>query len=270
MTIASHAREADRIPEDRAARRPLTLAPLEGEWSSATGLEGGIAHVGIHETGGGLSIRAIGRGEPRPGDWGETVADSVYATAIDSGEAHAFLATFDDERVRSHIQTYENLGILTLHTFHHFHGEGGRGDYFTREFYVSPQEPPAVAPNAGLPRLSEVGPEPLLGTWHGIVPQITKSIGKLEVFTEGGGLKVHAEGVGADGPVDWGVVDAQMYADGHYLDNAPAFLATFDHGYMRVHFQGRPNRGVIVACEYTEFTDGSGRSNYFIRECFRR
>jgi hypothetical protein len=92
----------------------------------------------------------------------------------------------------------------------------------------------------------------------------------LECTRADGGLTVRAQGVGADGPVDWGTADAHLYADAHYLDNAPAFLATFDHGYMRVHLQARINRGVLVVGEYTEFTDASGRSNYFIRECYRR
>jgi hypothetical protein len=270
MTIVSHAREADRIPENAATRRPFDLAPLEGDWTSATGLDGGIARVGLHGRDGQLIVSATGRGEPRPGDWGEVAADSVYSNAIDSGERHAFMATFDNGRVRSHLQTYQALGILTMHAFHHFHGDEGRRDYFTREFCVPEVTPPAVPVNVGLPKLADNDPGPLLGTWRGLAPEITKSIGTLELLMEDGGLKVRAEGVGADGPVDWGTTDAQAYADGHYLDNPPAFLATFDHGYMRVHLQGRPNRGVLVACEYTEFTDGSGRSNYFIRECFRR
>jgi hypothetical protein len=269
MTIVSHAREADRITENVLARGPLDLAPVEGDWVSATGLDGGIARLGLHGRDGKLIVSATGRGEPRPGDWGEVTADSVYANKIDSGEGHAFIATFDDGRVRSQLQTYQALSILTMHAFHHFHGEGRR-DYYTREFCVPETTPPAVPPNAGLPPLADVGPEPLLGTWHGLASEITKSIGMLELRMEDGGLKVRAEGVGADGPVDWGTAEAQVYADGHYLDNPPAFLATFDHGYMRVHLQGRPNRGVLVVCEYTEFTDGSGRSNYFIRECFRR
>jgi len=37
-----------------------------------------------------------------------------------------------------------------------------------------------------------------------------------------------------------------------------------------VHLQARINQGILVVCEFTEFTDGSSRSDYFIRECFRR
>lgn len=269
MTIVSHAREADRVAEETLTREPFNLAYLEGDWISATGLDGGIARIGLHGRDGKLVVSATGRGEPRPGDWGEVVADSVYSNAIGSRERHAFIATFDDGGVRTEFQTYQALGILTMHAFHHFHGDQGRRDYFTREFCIPEVTPPAIPPNAGLPRLAQPGPEQLLGSWHSLAPQITKSIGKVELFMEDGRLRVHAEGVGADGPVDWGTAEAQVYADGHYLDNAPAFLVTFEHEYMRVHFQGRPNRGVLVACEYTEFTDGSGRSNYFIRECFR-
>jgi hypothetical protein len=85
-----------------------------------------------------------------------------------------------------------------------------------------------------------------------------------------GAVTVRADGVGADGPVDWGTAEAQLYADGARPCDPPAFLATFEHDYMRVHLQARINRGVLVVCEFTQFTDGSARSNHFMRECYRR
>lgn len=42
---------------------------------------------------------------------------------------------------------------------------------------------------------------------------------------------------------------------------------------MRAQSAGRGEPtgwGVLVVCEFTEFTVGSGRSSYFVRECFRR
>jgi len=167
-----------------------------------------------------------------------------------------------------------------VHAFHQFTDASGRRDYFTREFYVSSAEQRTDSDPSGsggdggdLPAALRAGdndPSELLGTWNGLASTVTKSISTLECALVDGAFTVRADGVGADGPVDWGASGAFHYADAHYLDNPPAFLATFDHGYMQVHLQARINRGVLVVGEYTQFTDGSGRSDYFIRECYRR
>ncbi|HEX4811570.1 MAG TPA: hypothetical protein VFV66_02315 [Nonomuraea sp.] len=289
MTVQCHAREADRMTEsaDGATRRPLDLDPVEGDWVSVTGLAGGIARMRARARDGALLVAARGHGEPRPGDWGETEA-AVFANALRSTAGYAFVATFDGPPVRSELQTYQGLGVLVVHAFHRYTDGSGRRDYFTREFYVPPDGSGAGSPDARgsgggppdgagspatLPRELLGGgndPAALIGVWRGLAPAATRSIGVLECARSGSGLTVRAEGVGADGPVDWGTAEAHLYADAHHLDDPPAFLATFDHGYMRVRLQVRVNRGVLVVGEYTTFTDGSGRSDYFIRECYRR
>jgi hypothetical protein len=276
MTIAWHAREADRPTDDEASteRRPLDLAPLEGDWISTTGLAGGIARIRTRADDGSFFVSGIGHGEPRPGDWGAVRADAVFAGAPPSNVGTAFLATFESPLVTSKVESYQALGVLTGHTFHRFTDGSGRRDYFTREFYVMADGgKPATA--GDFPAVLKSGrndPGRLLGTWRGLAPDAYKSISTLECgLADGddGDLAVRAYGVGADGPVDWGVTTAHLYADAAYPEYPPAFLVTFDHGYMRVHLQARINRGVLVVCEFTEFTDDSGRSNHFIRECYR-
>lgn len=277
MTTASYAREADRwVGEPGTGPAPLDLTPVEGSWTSATALAGGIAWVRTHAQGPALTVQAGGHGEPRPGDWGMVRADGVYANALRSTAGHALRATFSAGSITSQMQTYQGLGVLTLHAFHHFADD--RRDFFTREFFV-PANPAengngSAAGRAGaLPHDLLSGhndPGELLGTWHGLAADTTKSIARLHCALVDGVFTVTAQGVGATGPVEWGASQGQLYADAASPTSPPAFLATFDHGYMRVHVQARINRGVLVVCEYTEFTDGSGRSDYFIRECYRR
>jgi hypothetical protein len=265
------AREADRTAGSEISAAALDLAPVEGDWVSVTDLAGGISRLRARERDGSLIVSARGHGEPRPGEWGETEA-VVFANALESTAGYAFTATFDGEQVSSQLQTYQGLGVLVVHAFHRHTDDSGRRDYFTREFYVPPHGPPADEGPAlrSEPVVGNDDPGDLLGTWQGLAPAATRSIGLLECTRADGRLIVRAQGVGAGGPVDWGTAHAHLYADAHYLDNPPAFLVTFDHGYMRVHLQARINRGVLVVGEYTEFTDASGRSNYFIRECYRR
>jgi hypothetical protein len=277
MTIVSSAREADRVAGGEAGPGPvrLELVPVTGAWVSATGLAGGISWVQARQRDGALLVSARGRGEPGPGTWGEARAH-VFASALRSADGYAFITSFERERARSHLQTYQGLGVLVVHAFHQLSDDGHRPGYFTREFYVPAGPASGPVDDNGGPadavpaRTGTTDPAGLLGSWHCLAPAVTKSIATLTCFLASGQLMVRAAGVGATGPVDWGESAAQPYADAHYLDNPPAFLATFDHGYMRVHLQARVNRGVLVVGEYTEFTDASGRSDYFIRESFRR
>jgi hypothetical protein len=282
MTIASHAREADRLAADEVPpeRLPLDLAPVEGSWVSATALAGGISRLRARRHEGALLVEATGHSESRPGTWGEVTADGVYANSIRSTTGRAFVVTFDSGQVSSQMQAYEALGVLTGHAFHRFTDghrfSDGRRDYFTREFYVPDKNETGSAGNpvaSDFPAALRTGgnaPDELLGTWTGLASASTRGIHALHCTAAEGGLAVRAQGVARDGPVDWGTTDAQLYADAARPHDPPAFLVTFDHGYMRVHLQARINRGILVVCEFTEFTDGSSRSDYFIRECFRR
>jgi hypothetical protein len=274
MTTMSYAREADRLTDDEApgTPRPLELSGMTGDWISQTGLGGGVAWFRPRACDdGSLAVSARGYGEPRPGEWGEVPADA-FANALQSREGMAFLATFDGPGVSSTLESYQALGVQTGHTFHRFTEGSGLRDYFTREFYVlaAGREPEPCGEFPDALRSGQNDPSGLLGTWTCLAPDATKSVATLECSLVDGEFTVRAAGVGADGPVDWGTTSAGLYADAAFPYNPPAFLATFDHGYMRVHLQARINRGVLVVCEFTKFTDGSGRSDYFIRECYRR
>jgi hypothetical protein len=279
MTIVTHAREADRIGEGDPLpeRGPLDLTPVAGDWVSTTGLAGGVSRFRARRHDGDLLISASGYGATRGGDWGEVPAlEFANTPRPGAGQAFtAFIATFDSTGVRTQLESYLALGLATGHAFHRFAEDSGRRDYFTREFYIAAtgSRRPVEPGNADLHPLLRTGrnePGALLGTWAALAPTVTKGISALEITPDGAAALVRAHGVGADGPVDWGTTRAELYADAHYLDNAPAFLATFGHGYMRVHLQARINRGCLVVCVFTTFTDDSGRSDYFVRECFGR
>lgn len=278
MTIVTHAREADRIGDGEVAleRRPLDLAPVAGDWVSTTGLAGGVSRFHARGHDGSLLISANGYGPDRAGDWGEVKAQA-FANSLRTGPGHAFtafIATFEGGQVRTQLESYLALGLATGHAFHRFPAGSGRRDYFTREFYIAQtgSRRPVEASTDIHPLLRTGANEPgaLLGIWEALAPTVTKGLYSLEVVPDGDDVLVQAYGVGPDGPVDWGTTRGELYADAHYLDNAPALLATFDHGYMKVHLQARINRGSLVVCIFTTFTDGSGRSDYFVRECFGR
>lgn len=255
----------------------LDLSPLDGQWVSATGLAGGLSRVRVRASGGDLMIsaRAAGAdGEPGLGP----VRARVFAAGARSAVGHALLADFDRGHARTHIQTYQALGLMVIHGFHRFQDRPGQAGYFTREFFV-PDVPdvPDVSDVSGIPDVPGNGgaagtpdtrnlagtadPAALAGTWQGLAPPAAQQIATLEAHVTGGQLRVRAGAAEAM---------AQVYSDAHYPQDPPAFLATFEHDRSRVHVQARLNRGVLVVCEYTEFNDDSGRPGYFIRECYQR
>ncbi|HEX6471850.1 MAG TPA: hypothetical protein VF069_22330 [Streptosporangiaceae bacterium] len=260
MTTTSYTREA------------IDLSGVTGDWISVTGLGGGVAWLRNRAENGSLVVAATGQGEPRPGEWGRTPADGVFTNAPDSPTAMAFLATFEGDGVTSTLESYQAVGVMTGHTFHRYTDGSGRRDYFTREFYV-PAAGRRPEPAGEFPAVLLSGrnaPGRLLGTWTCLAAAGEQRIATLECDLVDGEFTVRADAAGADGPVDLGTTASVLYADAAFPHSPPAFLATFDSGGTRVHLQARINRGVLVVCEFVRFTDGSGRSDFFMRECFRQ
>lgn len=157
-------------------------------------------------------------------------------------------------------------------------------------------ETPAVARGDDrLPMLrASIDPAPLLHRWRN-ADQGSRGVAEISCRLRDGELAVRVTAVGPASPIDWGEVAAVLHADisatgggraavpasvaeqpiPHYADltatdAGPAFWAIFDHGFERVHLQARINLGVLVVAMFTEFTDGSGRADYFHREVFIR
>jgi len=139
-----------------------------------------------------------------------------------------------------------------------------------------------------------IDPTKLVNRWRNTDAE-TKGISEVTLTLRDGRLYLHAIAAGADGPVDWGAVPVTLHADvsvtggargtvdpttegrstPHYADlsatdGGPSFLATYDHGFMRVYLQGRFNIGILPIVFFNEFLDESGRADYVQREVFVR
>lgn len=124
-----------------------------------------------------------------------------------------------------------------------------------------------------LPRTSQLG-SPSADSWLGLwvnTHAATPGIAKVAVTAGASGPTLRVWGAGEQGQLDWGEVPLELFFNVEEEDGRPAVaaLATYDLGFMAVQFQIRLNRGVLVVAHFTEFKDGSGRSNYFSREFFR-
>jgi hypothetical protein len=271
MSTSEYLRETDQAVADGRRSGPLDLAPVEGEWVSASEVTGGVAWLRTRACDGTLLVSASGASDgPRPGAWEEVPADLVVAREPGSFAAYAFCVAFEGGPAAVRLQTYQGLGVLVVHAFHRFTDGSGRCDYFTREFYV-PAEGPLAAGGARPPRdlPARYDAAGLLGVWTVLDPA-PEGVAMLQCSPHSHGIAIRAHGTGEAGPVDWGTAEVRLYADAANPQGPPAFLVTFDRPSTRVHLQARVNRGVLVVGEYIEPPRAGGEVGHFARECYRR
>lgn len=83
-------------------------------------------------------------------------------------------------------------------------------------------------------------------------------------------LMMHVMGVDPGLPKDWGVTEAQLFAESTASGLAMAFSAAFDLGGIESLLQGYVVKGVLVIVSFTRVKDGRERSSSFGKEFFYR
>ncbi|CAK8724450.1 MAG: hypothetical protein CDV28_10259 [Candidatus Electronema aureum] len=111
--------------------------------------------------------------------------------------------------------------------------------------------------------------KPLVGTWINCDKQ-TGGIVKIEIAVDGKGLVVHAYGACHPDPCDWGAVSGHSYSSSVSSLDAVAFTAVFDAGFSERLLTGHLENGCLIAESYTNFKDGGGRYDYYVKECLCR
>lgn len=110
----------------------------------------------------------------------------------------------------------------------------------------------------------------LLGTWVN-TNSATTGIVKVILAAKNGALTVRAFSVGEPLPGDTGEVGVEIvYADSLRSQKAVAFTALYDFGFMNSRLQANTSLGLLIIAGFNTFQDGSGRSNCFCREFYRR
>lgn len=112
---------------------------------------------------------------------------------------------------------------------------------------------------------------PLIGIWDNCDAS-TRGVVRVELTDKGGTLLVQVFGACVPTPCDWGQVEGIAYAASVVDNEAIAFTAFFDPGFAEEIVAGHLDGGTLVLEVFDRFKDGSGRSNYYLREylCRRR
>jgi hypothetical protein len=255
-----------RVPSGPAQ---LSVSQLVKIWRHTDPKPEGIREARITGTSDALSFQCEGAGGFVPASYPMTRVSAIFAANPASRDGMAFFAEVDYGHLVSRYQGNVNLGLLVLAGFHDFRN-AENSNYFSREFFYSvastaPKPPPPVLNQAGGSRQLEISP--LLGFWRNTNAN-SPGISGIKISPRDESVAVQMTGVGESGSVDWGEVQGNVYANDPFSFGAMAFSATFDKGATSCHLQANIKQGVLVVAYFTEFRDGSGRSNYFLREFY--
>ena len=107
----------------------------------------------------------------------------------------------------------------------------------------------------------------LLGTWINSNPD-TNSVAVVKATDADGKLKLQVSAVGADGFIDWGVGDGQVFAATPESHVGAGFTCRYEFGHGETRLHGMIMKGLLVLAQFHLFKDDSERESYFLREYF--
>jgi len=112
----------------------LDLSTLAGVWHKTNEAPQWIDRVIIRDEDGNAVVHIFGSAPPSPPDWGESRAETLYASAAGSSSASALVTRYAFDDCDVDVEANANLGLLVVATFIRWR-DGVRSDAFTREFF---------------------------------------------------------------------------------------------------------------------------------------
>jgi hypothetical protein len=112
----------------------LDLSAFKGTWLNTNQGPKDIEKIVLNLNGSKLHVHIFGSLHPGPRDWGEEVAESIYADPADPKKGMAFLARFELPSMGVDVGVNLNQGLLVMAMFNTFVAQGS-SNYFAREFF---------------------------------------------------------------------------------------------------------------------------------------
>jgi hypothetical protein len=139
-------------------------------------------------------------------------------------------------------------------------------EWETREDFVNTTlqlqvKAPSHTPAPGA-KPAVISSAPLLGTWTN-TNKATNDLEKIVITAAGTGISVQAFGACQPTPCSWGTVPGFIYAANVSSSKLVAFCADYRFGFAAVTVLGHLQGQYLEVEVFTEFTDGSGRSNLY-------
>jgi hypothetical protein len=119
------------------------------------------------------------------------------------------------------------------------------------------------------PKVLPTGVAPLVGTWTNCDPA-TRGLVRAVIAAAKQGVTVHLFGACTPTPCDWGVVPGHTYAPDVSSKTAMSFSATYKFDFKETFVTGTLDAGLLTIELFNHFTDGSGRTDYYMKGYFHR
>jgi hypothetical protein len=267
----------------------LNVSSLPGTWVNSNRESRGIARLVFGTQSGALALRGFGTHPDGVADWGASGPIITYAAGADGTATSAFTTSFDLPSARIDLEGNVNRGVLVLACYTRYRDGRGRAPVFAREYFTVREEarqaslfPDAIS-LASMPsspaKLEDLDPaiavrmDPAMLAGHFVNTKASDpDLLDVTLRDDGkGGCLIQLKGNTREGPVDWGEVAGELYA---WIDEdwRPSLMAraVYRLAPIDVVAQIRNIKGLTVVATFAIWKDGSGRSNYFTREFFRR
>jgi hypothetical protein len=135
VSTARLSRRRERL--EGAGGPEIDPGPLVGRWVIFADETTGLSEVEVAESGGRVSVRALGSGTGEAPSWGQVPA-RVFSDDVGGDKVWGFRASYDHGFERVELFGYLNRGLLCVEAGTTFTDSSGRSPYFTRTFLYRP------------------------------------------------------------------------------------------------------------------------------------
>jgi hypothetical protein len=267
------------VPALASAVPPTPNPALSGTWVNTNPATRNIVDIVLEANKSGIEVDGFGACSPSPCQWGN-VPGTVFGANVSSATGSSFEANWNFGFARTvllgTLTEQKRVPTLTVQEFTTFTDGSGRANYAVTETFVRAR-PITVAGHGtagtGYPLGDSVAPAPsLLGTWINTSPA-SPGIRKIIIGRNPAGtLSVSAFGACTPTLCAWGKITGITFGTSISSASGRTFLAPYQFGFAQKLADGALNAAgtVLTVQTDTEFTDGSGRSNYVMTDTFTR
>jgi hypothetical protein len=253
---------------------------LFGTWANTNSATNSVVDIVVSPSANGIMVDGFGACSPTPCQWGN-IPGTVFGTNVSAPTGNSFEANWNFGFSRTVLLGTVNLTPfgprLTVQEFTTFTDNSGRSNYEVTETFVRTGNSisPTVNGTAGVgyPLGNPVHPVlGLLGVWHNTSPAGGNIRTIVISLNPNGTLRVRVFGNCTPTLCAWGAVTGITFGTSVSSHSGRVFLAPYQFGFANKLVDGTVNVfGTRLTVQtYTEFTDGSGRSNYVVTDTFTR
>lgn len=259
---------------------PVLDAGAYGTWANVNPATTDLRNIVVTPAAGGaVLVDGFGACTPTSCEWGQVPA-TVFGPNVSSGVGEAWTTSqsfgFADDVLTARLtHTGKGQPLLVVQDYVTFLDGSGRSNFtVTDKFRPAPAISPTIAGTvaAGFPAGAPVHPvASLAGTWINNSSSPATSDVILSQAADGS-LLVHAYGNCVPTACDMGQVGGVTFGAGPTSTTGRRFLAPYAFGFKNELMAGSlsADGATLTVTSYSQFTDGSGRSNYTITETFHR